>query len=83
MSAKRPSASCSIGCGTLAMAYFNFDMIVSAHGRAPAAVATGYKRCRPDNVVFIYQGDGDLARDRPGGDHALCQSWRTDHHHLL
>ena len=49
-----------IGCGTLAMGYFNFDMIVSAHGRAPA-VATGYKRCRPDNVVFTYQGDGDLA----------------------
>ena len=30
------------------------------HGRAPA-VATGVKRARPDNVVFTYQGDGDLA----------------------
>lgn len=49
-----------IGCATLSMDYFNFDMIVSAHGRAPA-VATGYKRCRPDNLVFTYQGDGDLA----------------------
>lgn len=49
-----------IGCGTLSMEYYNFDMIVSAHGRAPA-VATGYKRCRPDNLVFTYQGDGDLA----------------------
>lgn len=49
-----------IGCSTLSMEYFNFDMIVSAHGRAPA-VATGYKRCQPDNVVFTYQGDGDLA----------------------
>jgi len=49
-----------IGCGTLNLFYANYDMIVSAHGRAPA-VATGYKRCRPDNVVFTYQGDGDLA----------------------
>ena len=49
-----------IGCGTLNMEYFNFDMIVSAHGRAPA-VATGYKRSRPDNIVLTYQGDGDLA----------------------
>ncbi|MFA6504644.1 MAG: thiamine pyrophosphate-dependent enzyme [Treponemataceae bacterium] len=49
-----------IGCGTLSMEYFNFDMIVAAHGRAPA-VATGYKRSLPENIVFTYQGDGDLA----------------------
>ena len=49
-----------IGCSTLSMFYNNYDMITSAHGRAPA-VATGYKRCRPDNIVFTYQGDGDLA----------------------
>ena len=49
-----------IGCSTLSMFYNNYDMITSAHGRAPA-VATGYKRCRPDNFVFTYQGDGDLA----------------------
>ena len=35
-------------------------MIQAAHGRAPA-VATGAKRANPDNVVFTYQGDGDLA----------------------
>ena len=35
-------------------------MIHAAHGRAPA-VATGVKRALPDNVVFTYQGDGDLA----------------------
>ena len=35
-------------------------MIEAAHGRAPA-VATGVKRVLPDNVVFAYQGDGDLA----------------------
>ena len=32
----------------------------AAHGRAPA-VATGIKRVNPDNIVFTYQGDGDLA----------------------
>ena len=35
-------------------------MIQAAHGRAPA-VATGAKRANPNNVVFTYQGDGDLA----------------------
>jgi 2-oxoglutarate ferredoxin oxidoreductase subunit beta len=40
--------------------FFNCDMQQAAHGRAPA-VATGIKRVRPDNVVFSYQGDGDLA----------------------
>ena len=32
----------------------------NTHGRAPA-VATGIKRANPDNIVFTYQGDGDLA----------------------
>ena len=32
----------------------------ASHGRAPA-VATGIKRANPANVVFTYQGDGDLA----------------------
>ena len=35
-------------------------MVQAAHGRAPA-VATGLKRALPDNVIFTYQGDGDLA----------------------
>ena len=35
-------------------------MMEAAHGRAPA-VATGCKRVNPQNVVFTYQGDGDLA----------------------
>jgi 2-oxoglutarate ferredoxin oxidoreductase subunit beta len=35
-------------------------MIQAAHGRAPA-VATGAKRANPNNIVFTYQGDGDLA----------------------
>ena len=35
-------------------------MVEASHGRAPA-VATGVKRSLPDNIVFTYQGDGDLA----------------------
>ncbi len=49
-----------VGCAVLAYHYFKFDMAEAAHGRAPA-VATGIKRVRPENVVFTYQGDGDLA----------------------
>ncbi|SMP69165.1 thiamine pyrophosphate-dependent enzyme [Anoxynatronum buryatiense] len=49
-----------VGCSVLAYDYFNCDMHEAAHGRAPA-VATGIKRVRPDNTVFTYQGDGDLA----------------------
>ena len=49
-----------VGCSVLAYNYFNCDMIEAAHGRAPA-VATGVKRALPDNIVFAYQGDGDLA----------------------
>jgi 2-oxoglutarate ferredoxin oxidoreductase subunit beta len=40
--------------------YFEIDVIESAHGRG-AAVATGIKRTLPQNLVFSYQGDGDLA----------------------
>ena len=50
----------SVGCSVFSYNYFNCDMIQAAHGRAPA-VATGAKRAHPDNIVFTYQGDGDLA----------------------
>ncbi len=49
-----------VGCAVMAYDYFNCDMIEAAHGRAPA-VATGVKRANPENIVFSYQGDGDLA----------------------
>lgn len=49
-----------VGCAVMAYDYFNCDMIQAPHGRAPA-VATGAKRANPDNIVFTYQGDGDLA----------------------
>ncbi len=48
------------GCGMLLYNYFDIDTLESAHGRG-AAVATGIKRVLPDNLVFSYQGDGDLA----------------------
>jgi len=49
-----------VGCACIAYEYFNFDCSEAPHGRAPA-VATGLKRAMPDNIVFTYQGDGDLA----------------------
>lgn len=49
-----------VGCAVMAYDYYNCDMIEAAHGRAPA-VATGVKRALPENIVFTYQGDGDLA----------------------
>ena len=49
-----------VGCSVMAYDYFHCDMIEASHGRAPA-VATGVKRALPDNIVFTYQGDGDLA----------------------
>ncbi len=49
-----------VGCAVFAYKYFNIDMFEAAHGRAPA-VATGAKRVTPENLVFTYQGDGDLA----------------------
>ncbi|MBQ3109337.1 MAG: 2-oxoglutarate oxidoreductase, partial [Clostridia bacterium] len=49
-----------VGCAVFAYNYFNCDMQEAAHGRAPA-VATGIKRVHPNNLVFTYQGDGDLA----------------------
>ena len=49
-----------VGCSVMAYDYFNCDMVEAAHGRAPA-VATGLKRAMPENIIFTYQGDGDLA----------------------
>jgi 2-oxoglutarate ferredoxin oxidoreductase subunit beta len=49
-----------VGCSVLCYNYFNCDFLEAPHGRAPA-LATGFKRARPDMMVFTYQGDGDLA----------------------
>ena len=49
-----------VGCAVVAYDYWDFDCSEAAHGRA-LAVATAIKRLRPQNIVFTYQGDGDLA----------------------
>ncbi len=49
-----------VGCSVTAYGFFSCDMIQASHGRAPA-VGTAVKRVLPDSVVFVYQGDGDLA----------------------
>ena len=48
------------GCAVLAYYYLDIDMVEAPHGRA-TAVATGIKRVQIKNLVFSYQGDGDLA----------------------
>ncbi len=58
--AERTVGVAPVGCSVFAYEYFNCDMQEAAHGRAPA-VATGIKRVLPHNIVFTYQGDGDLA----------------------
>lgn len=50
----------SVGCSVFLYGYFDIDVVEAPHGRA-SAVATGVKRAKPDNFVFTYQGDGDLA----------------------
>ena len=49
-----------VGCAVFAYNYIDIDWIEAAHGRAPA-IATAVSRLYPDNMVFTYQGDGDLA----------------------
>ena len=55
-----------IGCAINAHHFMNVDMCESTHGRAPA-IAAGIRRVHPDQVVFTYQGDGDLASIGTGG----------------
>lgn len=50
----------SVGCSVFMYNYMNMDFVEAPHGRAPA-LATGIKRVRPENIVYTYQGDGDLA----------------------
>ena len=49
-----------VGCSVFAYRYFKMDFVEAPHGRAPA-MATGIKRVLPNNTIFTYQGDGDLA----------------------
>ena len=49
-----------VGCAVFAYNYVDIDWIEAAHGRAPA-IASAVSRLYPQNMVFTYQGDGDLA----------------------
>lgn len=51
-----------IGCSVYADRYFHVDSICALHGRAPA-MGTGVKRSLEDNLVIVYQGDGDLVSE--------------------
>ena len=49
-----------VGCAVFAYTYIDVDWVEAAHGRAPA-VATAISRLWPEDVVFTYQGDGDMS----------------------
>lgn len=51
-----------IGCSVYADKYFKADSICALHGRAPA-VGTGLKRSCPEDLVIVYQGDGDMVSE--------------------
>jgi 2-oxoglutarate ferredoxin oxidoreductase subunit beta len=57
---ERTIGVCPVGCMVLAYKFFNIDMPIASHGRAPE-VAAGIKDVLPDRIVFTLQGDGDLA----------------------
>ena len=58
--AEKTVGSSPVGCAVFAYNYIDIDWIEAAHGRA-LAVATAVKRLYPQNMVFTYQGDGDLS----------------------
>lgn len=58
--ADKTVAVAPVGCAVFAYNYIDVDWVEAAHGRAPA-VATALSRLNPQNMVFTYQGDGDLA----------------------
>jgi 2-oxoglutarate ferredoxin oxidoreductase subunit beta len=51
-----------IGCSVYADKYYKTDSICALHGRAPA-VGTGVKRSCPEDLVIVYQGDGDMVSE--------------------
>jgi 2-oxoglutarate ferredoxin oxidoreductase subunit beta len=57
---KEALCATGVGCACWVLEMLGIDQIQAQHGRAPA-VATGFKRCRPDKTVFTYQGDGDAS----------------------
>ena len=51
-----------IGCSCVNVNTMDVDQLCCLHGRAPAS-ATGLKRANPDNLVIVYQGDGDMVSE--------------------
>lgn len=53
-----------VGCSVFGYKFLKTDSILASHGKAPA-VATGYalavRITKPETIVLVYQGDGDLA----------------------
>ena len=58
----RSTAIFGIGCYTSFSPGLDIEVIQALHGRAPS-LATGFKRVRPDNIVFCIQGDGDMVNE--------------------
>ncbi len=56
----RSVAIVGIGCGGFSHHYLNIDAIEATHGRS-ASFAVGYKMAMPENITFVYAGDGDTA----------------------
>ena len=64
-----------IGCsGWIPSPSYNTDLLHVTHGRALAA-ATGLKIARPDLIVFVVVGDGDLSAI--GGNHFIHSARRN------
>ena len=53
-------AIASVGCSVFMERFLDLDVAGASHGRS-TCVATGIKRCKPNNFVLTYQGDGDAA----------------------
>ena len=51
-----------IGCYTSFSPGLDIEVLQALHGRAPS-VATGFKRAKPDSIVFTMQGDGDMVNE--------------------
>jgi 2-oxoglutarate ferredoxin oxidoreductase subunit beta len=49
-----------VGCSIRMWRNIDCDMTQAMHGRGPA-VATGLKRSMPDRLIWLVQGDGDMA----------------------
>ncbi len=63
-----------IGCAARTPGYMNLDSYHTTHGR-PIPFATGLKLVKPDLMVTVFSGDGDLAAI--GGNHLIHAARRN------